>query len=115
RLASQYGLSSYDADVLVRQGQAFVAYFEQAATLCGDAKETSNWLTNDVLQTLNDRKLAIAEFPLPPASLAGLITEVKTTGLNKQRAREVYAHMLTTGAAAKAAVAQLGFQVVADE
>ncbi len=53
RLQAQYGLSEYDANVIARQGRAFVAYFEQTAGLCGDAKETCNWITNEVLQSLN--------------------------------------------------------------
>src|SRR5262249_23428971 len=43
-----------------------------------------------------------------------LIKEAKS-GLNKQRAREVFAEMLATGATAKAAIAKLGFKPVADE
>jgi aspartyl-tRNA(Asn)/glutamyl-tRNA(Gln) amidotransferase subunit B len=115
RLQSQYGLSAYDAGVLSHQGRAFVAYFEQTAGLCGDAKETCNWLANDVLQSLNERKQALKDYPIPAPSLAELIKEVKATGLNKQRAREVFAQMLGTGATAKQAIAKLGFKVVADE
>ncbi len=115
RLQAQYGLSEYDATVIARQGRALVAYFEQAAGLTKDAKETCNWITNEILQSLNERKLALKDYPIPPPSLAELINEVKSTGLNKQRAREVFASMLATGATAKAAIAQLGFKVVADE
>src|SRR4029079_7774854 len=53
RLQSQYGLSAYDAEVLSRQGRAFVAYFEEVARLSGDPKAACNWTTNQVLQTLN--------------------------------------------------------------
>ena len=70
---SQYGLSAYDAEVLTRQGRAFVAYFEEAARLCSDAKAASNWVTNEVLKTLNERKTAIAAFPILAAALAELI------------------------------------------
>jgi aspartyl-tRNA(Asn)/glutamyl-tRNA(Gln) amidotransferase subunit B len=114
RLQSQYGLSAYDAGVLCRQGRAFVVYFENVAKSCGDAKEACNWATNEVLQTLNERKLVIADFPIHADTLGGLIGEIKATGLNKQRAREVYAAMLT-GSSAKEAMNKLGFQVVADE
>ena len=113
RLMTQYGLSAYDAEVISSQGRAFVAYFEEAARVGGDAVEAKNWTTNEVLQTLNEKKLAIGSFPLPAASLGGLIQEVKSTGLNTQRAREVYAAMLD-GGSAKEAIAQLGIQVVAD-
>jgi aspartyl-tRNA(Asn)/glutamyl-tRNA(Gln) amidotransferase subunit B len=115
RLQSQYGLSAYDAGVLTRQGRAFVAYFERAAAGGGDAKAAANWATNEVLASLNERKQEIADFPLSADALAGLIREVKSTGLNKQRAREVYAHMLEHGTDAAAAIQALGFKAVADE
>ena len=114
RLQSQYNLAAYDAHVISRQGRAFVAYYEAVVEACGDAKEACNWTMNDLLSTLNDRKLNIKASPLPPNSLADLINEIKATGLNKQRAREVYAVMLD-GATTKQAVEKLGFKVVADE
>jgi aspartyl-tRNA(Asn)/glutamyl-tRNA(Gln) amidotransferase subunit B len=115
RLREQYHLSAYDAGVLTDQGRAFVRYFEEVVRLSDDANEAKNWLTNEVLQSLNERKLDLTAFPLSPPALAGLIQEIKATGLNKQRAREVYAEMLATGAPAKQAIARLGFQVIADE
>jgi aspartyl-tRNA(Asn)/glutamyl-tRNA(Gln) amidotransferase subunit B len=114
RLRTQYGLSAYDAGVLVPQGRAVVAYFEEAVRGGGDPKETSNWITNEVLQTLNERKLAIAEFPISAPRLGELISEIKMIGLNKQRAREVFAAMLD-GCSAKEAIATKGFKPVADE
>ena len=115
RLQSQYALSAYDAEVLTRQGRAFVTYFEEAARLCGDAKAASNWITNEVLKTLNERKAAIGVFSISAGGLAELIGEVQNTGLNMQRAREVYAEMLSSGASAKEAIGKLGFKVIADE
>jgi aspartyl-tRNA(Asn)/glutamyl-tRNA(Gln) amidotransferase subunit B len=115
RLQQQYGLLAYDAGVITHQGRAFVAYFEEVARLSGDAKAASNWTTNQVLQTLNERKGKIGDFPLSAAALAELIEQVRSTGLNMQRAREVYAHMLATGAGAEQAIGALGFKVVADE
>jgi aspartyl-tRNA(Asn)/glutamyl-tRNA(Gln) amidotransferase subunit B len=113
-LQAQYGLSAYDASVLTRQGRAFTAYFEETARLSGDAKAASNWTTNEVLASLNERKQGLADFPLTAAALAELIQQVQATGLNKQRAREVYARMLETGAPAAKAIDELGFKVVAD-
>jgi aspartyl-tRNA(Asn)/glutamyl-tRNA(Gln) amidotransferase subunit B len=115
RLQTQYGLSAYDAGVLTSQGRALVAYFEELTQRSGDAKEASNWVTNQVLSTLNERKLTIEKFPLSAASLAELLQQRKETGLNAQRAREVYAHMLEAGATAAEAVRALGIQMVDDE
>ena len=114
RLPQQYGLSAYDAGVVTSQGRKFVAYFEDVAKHCGDAKEASNWLTNEVLQALKERKEEITSFAIPATGLADLIQEIKTSGLNKQRARDVFAEMMSSGATAKDAIAKLGFKAVAD-
>src|SRR5262249_18084078 len=115
RLQSQYALSDYDAGVLTREGRALAAYFEETARLCGDPKAASNWVTNQVLSTLNERKESIATFPISATNLAELIREVRETGLNNQRAREVYTEMLAAGTTAKSAIDKLGFKVEADE
>ncbi len=114
RLADQYGLSDYDAGVITRAGRAFVAYFEEVARLSGDAKAASNWVTNQVLATLNERKQDIASFALSAERLAGLVVEVKTSGMPAQRARDVFARMLEAGGTAKEAMDQLGIKVVGD-
>jgi aspartyl-tRNA(Asn)/glutamyl-tRNA(Gln) amidotransferase subunit B len=115
RLQTQYNLSPYDAGVISGQGRAFVAYFEELAKATTDPKEASNWVTNQVLSTVNERKLTIKDFPLAAGALAELLNQRKQMGLNAQRAREVYARMLESGASAEQAIRELGFQVVADE
>jgi aspartyl-tRNA(Asn)/glutamyl-tRNA(Gln) amidotransferase subunit B len=115
RLQTKYGLSLYDANVLSSQGRATVAYFEETSRICGDGKEAANWIMNQVLAILNETGKGIQEFALRPAALAELIQEKQVSGLNMQRAREVFAKMLQTGSGAKQAIADLGFTVVADE
>lgn len=113
RLQSQYGLSAYDAEVLSSQGRAFVRYFEEAAEHCGDAKAVSNWTTNQVLQTLNERKVGIRDFPVKAEALADLIKEVKK-GLNNQRSRDVFVRMVEAGVPAAQAMKDLGIIVIED-
>jgi len=115
RLQDQYGMSPYDAGVITSQGRIFTRFFEDVARFSNDPQEAKNWMTNDILQTLNERKMKIDAFPISANALADLILEVKSTGLNKQRAREVYAEMLASGSNVKQAVEKLGFKVIADE
>src|SRR2546426_451204 len=89
------------------------------------AKATAGWddkrgvteiqRRKEVLQALNERKVSIKEFAISAAALGNLIQEIKATGLNKQRAREVFAEMLAGGASAREAIDKLGFKVIADE
>lgn len=115
RLRATYALPTKDVDVITQQGRAFVAYFEAVAQKAGDAKEASNWVTNEVQKTLHERRIGIQEFPMSADALGGLIVQRTKTGLNMQRTREVFAHMLETGASAEQAIASLGFEVVADQ
>ncbi|MCI0641563.1 MAG: Asp-tRNA(Asn)/Glu-tRNA(Gln) amidotransferase subunit GatB [Gemmataceae bacterium] len=114
RLQEDYGLSAYEAGVLVRHGRPLAAYFEQAAGLCQNPKATANWVTNEILQTLKERKLAVKDFPIPPASLADLINMVKAKGLNKQIARAMFADMLQ-GTTVKDALAKFGDALIDKE
>jgi aspartyl-tRNA(Asn)/glutamyl-tRNA(Gln) amidotransferase subunit B len=91
-----------------------VAYFEAVAAVCGNAKEACNWIANDLLQTLNERKIGVKDSPITAEHLGELIREVKAMPLNKQRAREVYAVMLGGGSARKA-IDQLGIKPGPDE
>src|SRR5262245_26063902 len=115
RLQSKFGLSQYDANVLTGQGRATVAYFEAVAMACGDGKAASNWVTNQVLASLNERKQTIQDFSLQPPALADLIGQVKAKGLNNQLARDVYLKMLEMNVSADAAIASLGIREISDD
>src|SRR5262245_50869965 len=97
RLVEQYGLSPYDAGVLTLQGRALVAYFEDVARRSGDARAACNWVANQVLATLKERKIEIKDFQLTSERLAELIAQQKAIGLNRQMAGEVYNRMLESG------------------
>jgi aspartyl-tRNA(Asn)/glutamyl-tRNA(Gln) amidotransferase subunit B len=115
RLQTQYGLSAYDAGVLTRQGLAVGRYFEEVARVGGNAKEACNWLANQVLASLSERHETIERFPLTATALAELIVEQQASGLNFQRARDVYQRMLDSGETARQAIAALGYKVIGDE
>lgn len=114
RLVEEYGLSPYDAGVLTGQGRALVAYFEDVARRSSDARAACNWIANQVLASLKERKTEIQDFPLTSERLAELIAEQKAIGLHKQMAGEVYNHMLENDRSAKEAIAALGIKPVAD-
>ncbi|HEX4000351.1 MAG TPA: Asp-tRNA(Asn)/Glu-tRNA(Gln) amidotransferase subunit GatB [Pirellulales bacterium] len=109
RLEITHGISQYDSDVLVNQGLPLVDYFVELAKLIGDGKLASNWLQQDVLRTLNERGVAIEQFPIRPAGLAELISRVLSGDLDTSRGREVFADMLVAGKSAAEVIAARGF------
>ncbi len=108
RLERTYGITAYDADVLVNQGQPLVDYFVELTGLINDGKLASNWLQQDVLRTLNDRNISIDRFPIRAAGLAELIARVQAGDLDTGRGREVFAEMLAGGQSAAQVIAARG-------
>ena len=103
-----YGLSAYDADVLVNQGRPVVDYFLAVADGCGDGKAASNWVTQDVLRVLKERNLSIEQLPVSSAALAELIGRIKSGELPSPRARDVFQTMVDTGVDVAQAMALVG-------
>lgn len=112
RLELTYNLTPYDSDVLVNKGSLLVEYYLQVAEQCGDGKLASNWVTQDVLRELKDRKLGIEEFGLRPPALADLLKRIKSGDLDTTRGREVFLAMLDGGKSAAAVMADLGIEKV---
>jgi aspartyl-tRNA(Asn)/glutamyl-tRNA(Gln) amidotransferase subunit B len=112
RLEKQYGLSAYDADVLINQGPPIVAYFLQVVHATGDAKAAANWVTQDVLRALKDASVSIDSPPITSAALADLIRKVKSGDVPGPRAREVFQTMVDKQIDAAGALEALGIAAV---
>jgi aspartyl-tRNA(Asn)/glutamyl-tRNA(Gln) amidotransferase subunit B len=115
RFETEYGLSAYDANVLVEQGQDVADYYDAVSRACGDPKLASNWVQQDILRTAKEKKLPLAEFPVRPEALAELIGRVGRRELNTNQGREVLARMIESGESAEVIIASGGFGMVADE
>jgi aspartyl-tRNA(Asn)/glutamyl-tRNA(Gln) amidotransferase subunit B len=94
RFEQEYGLSSYDSAVVINQGQAFADYFEAVAVGCGDGKQAANWVTQMVLRELNERAVAIGDFPITADVLFGLLGRIVAGELTIKSGRDVFAALL---------------------
>ena len=91
RLESQYGLSHYDAGVLIID-QDRADYFERAAA-GRDAKLVANWVTNELLARLAKDGLEITASPIPSDDVAGLVKLLEEGVISSKIAKEVFEHM----------------------
>jgi aspartyl-tRNA(Asn)/glutamyl-tRNA(Gln) amidotransferase subunit B len=91
RFQSQYGLSHYDAGVLVAD-QARAAFFEIAAE-GRDAKLVANWTVNNLLGRLAENGGDIETSPIPPQDIAGLVKLIEDGVISSKIAKEVFDHM----------------------
>ncbi|MBI1902303.1 MAG: Asp-tRNA(Asn)/Glu-tRNA(Gln) amidotransferase subunit GatB [Planctomycetia bacterium] len=112
RLAKTYGITAYDAEVIVNQAQPFVDFYVDLAARCGDGKLAANWVLQDVLKVLNERGIAIDKYPVSTERLAALLARVKSGDVDTGRGREVLQLMLDQGQSADEAIAQLGIAKV---
>lgn len=94
RFREELGLSLYDADVIVNRGRDFADYFEAVSTLCRDAKQAANWVTQDVLREMNDRRLSVAEFPVSADVLGTVLRRVSEGTITIKSARELFSLLL---------------------
>jgi aspartyl-tRNA(Asn)/glutamyl-tRNA(Gln) amidotransferase subunit B len=90
RLASQYGLGSYDA-ALLTSSRALAQYFEQVARSAPDPKAAANWVNGEVSAALNAAGLPIEQCPVAPAQLAALLSRIADGTINQKIAKDVFA------------------------
>ncbi len=112
RLVRDYGLSAYDAGVLVIE-QARADYFERAAK-GRDAKLVANWVTNELLARLAKDGLDIEQSPIPSEDVAGLVQLLEDGVISSKIAKEVFDHMWSGEGTPAAIVEARGLTQVSD-
>jgi aspartyl-tRNA(Asn)/glutamyl-tRNA(Gln) amidotransferase subunit B len=112
RLQSQYGLTAYDAGVLIIE-QARADYFEVAAK-GRDAKLVSNWVTNELAAKLTAGGLDIEDSPLKPDEIAELVALIEEGVISSKIAKDVFERMWAGEGRPRGIVEAQGLQQVSD-
>ncbi|MDB5439694.1 MAG: gatB, partial [Caulobacteraceae bacterium] len=112
RLQSQYGLSAYDAGVLIGD-MARAEYFETAAK-GRDAKLVANFVTNELASALTRDGLEIETSKIGPADLAGLVALIEDGTISSKIAKSVFEHMWAGEGNAASVVEARGLKQVSD-
>jgi aspartyl-tRNA(Asn)/glutamyl-tRNA(Gln) amidotransferase subunit B len=115
RVAEQYDLPEYDADILTGE-RSLSDYFEEAVRVYGgDAKRVSNWLINDVMRILNEKGIAAGDLRLRPEHLAEIIKLVNANTINTSTGKSLLEKVENSGRTPKEIVAAEGLAQVSDE
>ncbi len=112
RFMAEYGLSRYDAGVLVAE-QTTALFFEDVAR-GRDAKAAANWVMGDFFAALNRTGRTIENPPVTAAALGGLLDLMADSTINGKIAKEVFEAMLETGREPGAIVDERGLRQVTD-
>ncbi|MGH2498904.1 MAG: Asp-tRNA(Asn)/Glu-tRNA(Gln) amidotransferase subunit GatB [Candidatus Limnocylindria bacterium] len=115
RFARDYGLSEYDARVLVSD-RALADWYEEAARAApSQAKAVANWVTGELLRFLKENGVALADARIRPTQLAALVRLVAAAEISGPTAKQVFAEMWRTGDDPAAIVKARGLTQVSDE
>ena len=112
RLVSEFGLSAYDASVLVAERET-VDYFETVAN-GRDAKLAANWVISDLFGRLNKTGTPVSQSPVKAEALGELIDLISDQTISGRIAKDVFADMFENGKGAAAIVEDKGLRQVTD-
>ncbi|MGQ2909390.1 MAG: Asp-tRNA(Asn)/Glu-tRNA(Gln) amidotransferase subunit GatB [Aliihoeflea sp.] len=112
RLIESLGLSVYDASILVSD-KAIADYYEKVAE-GRDGKAAANWVINDLLGALNKAGKDIAESPVSPDQLGGIIELIKEGTISGKIAKDLFEIVWTEGGDPRQLVETRGMKQVTD-
>ncbi len=111
RYRTAWGLSAYDADLLVDE-RAVAEWFEAAAAAGGDPKAVANWVANNLFKLLRETKTDIEACRVTPQALVRLLQLVDGQIINSHIAKTVLEEMFATGDSAESIIQRRGLAQV---
>lgn len=112
RFIAEYGLSPYDAAVLVAEREQ-ADYFEAVAK-GRDGKAAANWVINELFGRLNKEGREIATSPVSAAQLGGLVDLIGEGVISGRIAKDLFEILWTEGGDPRAIVESRGMKQVTD-
>ena len=112
RYIKDFGLSIYDAGVLVAEKET--AVFFEAVAKGRDAKQAANWVTGDLFGMLKRRGIGIEESPISAAALGKLLDLIADGTISGRIAKDLFIAMDETGKDPATLVEERGLKQVTD-
>ena len=111
----EYGLSNYDASVLVKDKKVS-DYFEECVSLGSDPKSACNWITTKLLAEVNKSEtLTINDIFIRPNMLSELIKLIEDKKITNNQGKEVFSKMLEEKLSASEIVKKYNMEVIEDD
>ncbi len=112
RFIADYGLSPYDADVLIAEKES-ADYFESVAE-GRDAKQAANWVVNELFGRLNKEGRSIVDSPVTADQLGAILDLIKGGTISGKIAKDVFDIVWTEGGDPAAIVEARGLTQLTD-
>lgn len=114
RFRDQYALSAYDARILTATRELADFFEATVAAAGGEAKRAANWIIGDLTGVLNKSGTAIAESPVSPKMLAGMIRRIADGTISGKIAKEIFEAMCHGKGDADTIIERQGLRQVSD-
>ncbi|MGA1163788.1 MAG: Asp-tRNA(Asn)/Glu-tRNA(Gln) amidotransferase subunit GatB [bacterium] len=114
RFMESFGLSNYDAEVLVADKQV-AEYFEEVVAAKADPKLVCNWISGELMRLMNENKVDIRNVGIPAKSLASLIQFLQEGSISGKIAKTVFEEMVQSGKDPATIIEVRGLKQVSDE
>ncbi|MBT6726175.1 MAG: Asp-tRNA(Asn)/Glu-tRNA(Gln) amidotransferase subunit GatB [Deltaproteobacteria bacterium] len=114
RFMESFGLSTYDAEVLVADKKV-AKYFEEVVAAKADPKLVCNWISGELMRLMNENKVDISNFGIPPESLARLIQFLQEGSISGKIAKTVFEEMVQSGKDPATIIEFRGLKQVSDK
>ena len=114
RFMESFGLSTYDAEVLVADKQV-AEYFEEVVAAKADPKLVCNWISGELMRIMNENKVDILNVGIPAKSLASLIQFLQEGSISGKIAKTVFEEMVQSGKDPATIIEVRGLKQVSDE
>jgi aspartyl-tRNA(Asn)/glutamyl-tRNA(Gln) amidotransferase subunit B len=112
RFIREYGLSPYDAGVLISERES-ADFFEQVAK-GRDAKLAANWVINELFGRLNKEDKTITESPISAAAMGSIVSLISDGTISGKIAKDVFEIVWTEGGDPAEIVEKRGMKQVTD-
>lgn len=114
RYMEQFGLSSYDANVITAS-KKLANFFEEATKHCHDAKQVANWVMGEVLGFLNANDQELEDTALTPQALGKMIALIEQGTISGKIAKTVFKELIEQGGDPETIVQEKGLVQISDE
>ncbi|MBN2374150.1 Asp-tRNA(Asn)/Glu-tRNA(Gln) amidotransferase subunit GatB [bacterium] len=114
RLVKEYGISSYNAQVLTSSSD-MADYFEECCRIIDKPQMVSNWIMVELLRELNRDNLDIASSPIKAKDLADMLKMMDDGLISGKIAKTVFTKMYKTGKKAAQIVQEENLTQITDQ
>jgi aspartyl-tRNA(Asn)/glutamyl-tRNA(Gln) amidotransferase subunit B len=112
RLIAEYGLTPYDASILVLEKES--ADFFEAVARGRDGKIAANWVINELFGRLNKEGKDVTASPVSPDQIGGIIDLIQAGTISGKIAKDLFEIVFTEGGDPAAIVEARGMKQVTD-